>query len=272
MLTWLLPEAASAHAAMLDTVLVNVHVHILAVFLVWLVIFVTALIRFRATRHPEPSVSGPGWRWPALAIAVVIAGDVALLATRALPAWQSRMTPPAAGIEPPFEVRIAAEQFAWHVHYPGPDGRFGRTAPAFITPSNPVGIDRDDPAAADDLGLTNILVLPLNRAVVIQLTSRDVVHAFTLPEMRVKQDVMPGIPVYTWFTPTVTGTWEIMCSQLCGLGHYRMRGEYRVVTQDEWNEWWREEQGSRVLALDEGRGTLSAAEGATLSAVEGSGS
>ena len=59
--------------------------------------------------------------------------------------------------------------------------------------------------------------------------------------MRVKQDVMPGLPVQTWFTPTTTGAWQILCSQLCGLGHYRMRGEYRVVTTDEWERWQAEE-------------------------------
>lgn len=237
----LLPEAASTHAAMLDAVLVDVHLHMLAVFLVWLLIFVTALVRFRAGRQPAPAGSGPSGWWPALAIAAVVVGDVTLLVARALPAWQARMTPPAAGEAPPLELRVVAEQFAWHVHYPGPDGRFGRTDPALIGPANPVGIDRDDPAALDDLGLTNLLVLPLARPIVIQLTSRDVIHAFTLPEMRVKQDVMPGLPVQTWFTPTLTGEWEILCSQLCGLGHYRMRGEYRVVTTDEWKRWQEEE-------------------------------
>ena len=82
----LLPEAASAHAAMLDAVLVDVHLHMLAVFLVWLVIFVTALVRFRAGRQPAPALTGPSAWWPALAIGAVVLGDVTLLVTRALPA------------------------------------------------------------------------------------------------------------------------------------------------------------------------------------------
>lgn len=236
-----LPEAASAQAAMLDAVLVDVHWHMLAVFVVWLVIFATALVRFRAGRHPVPRDSGPGLAWPAVAIAAVVLGDVALLATRALPAWQARLVPPAAGLEVPLEIHVAAEQFAWHVHYAGPDGRFGPTDAAFISASNPVGIDRDDPSAADDIGLTNVLVLPLGRPVVVQLTSRDVVHGFTLPEMRVKQDATPGMTVRTWFTPIREGAWEISCSQLCGLGHYRMRGEYRVVSRAAWQGWLDEE-------------------------------
>lgn len=236
-----LPEAASGHAAMLDAVLVQVHWHILAVFLVWSIIFVTALVRFRAGRHPSPDARGAGLLWPALAIGAVLAGEVVLLVTSGLPAWRERTTPPAAGDGPVVEVRVAAEQFAWNIHYPGPDGRFGRTSATLISASNPVGIDRSDPAAADDIGLLNILTLPIDRTVVVELTSRDVVHAFTLPEMRVKQDMTPGMTVRTWFRPTHTGTWDILCSQLCGLGHYRMRGEYRVLPRDEWEAWQAEE-------------------------------
>jgi cytochrome c oxidase subunit 2 len=92
-----------------------------------------------------------------------------------------------------------------------------------------------------DIGLQNILMLPINRPIVVQVTSRDVVHSFTLPEMRVKQDATPGMTVRTWFTPTRLGSWEIMCSQLCGLGHYRMRGEYQVVSREDWDRWLADE-------------------------------
>lgn len=241
MIPRLLPEPASAHAAALDAVLLDIHWHALAVFLVWSVIFVTALVRFRAGKNPEPRATGPAAFWPAVAIGAVILGEVAVLATRALPAWNARMAPPAAGLEAPLEIHVAAEQFAWNIHYPGPDGRFGRTGAAFISASNPVGIDRSDPAAADDIGLLNILVMPLGRTVVVEITSRDVVHSFTLPQMRVKQDATPGMTARTWFTPTALGAWEIGCSQLCGLGHYRMRGDYRVVSRDEWTRWETEE-------------------------------
>ena len=83
-------------------------------------------------------------------------------------------------------MRITGEQFAWDIHYAGPDDLFGRTSNDLVSPSNPAGIDRTDPAAADDIGLLNILTLPVDRTIVVQLTSRDVVHSFTLPEMRVK--------------------------------------------------------------------------------------
>jgi cytochrome c oxidase subunit II len=241
MIERLIPEAASAEAALLDAVLRDVHWHMLAVFLVWLGIFATALVRFRAGAHPEPRATGPRLFWPAVAIAAVVLGDVVLLATRALPAWQARMSPLPAGAEPPLEIRVAAEQFAWQIHYPGPDGHFGRSDAALISPANPVGIDRASPFAQDDIGLTNVLVLPINRPIVVQLTSRDVVHSFTLPQMRVKQDATPGFVSRTWFTPVREGSWEIGCSQLCGLGHYRMRGDYRVVSREAWDRWLADE-------------------------------
>ncbi len=84
-------------------------------------------------------------------------------------------------------------------------------------------------------------MLPIDRPIVVQVTSRDVVHSFTLPEMRVKQDATPGMTVRTWFTPTRLGSWEIACSQLCGLGHYRMRGEYQVVSREDWDRWLADE-------------------------------
>lgn len=239
MAQWL-PTAASAHAGMLDAVLTSVHAHMLLIFVAWLALFVIALVKFRKGANPEPRPQGMGGTFAVVAIGLVIVGDVIILATQALPAWSERNEPPPAGARP-LEIRIAAEQFAWNIHYPGPDGVFGRTSQPLISASNPIGIDREDPAAADDLGLLNVLMLPVNRTVVVQLTSRDVIHAFTLNEMRVKQDATPGMTARVWFTPIAVGDWEIACSQLCGLGHYRMRGEYHVVDEAAWNRWQAEE-------------------------------
>lgn len=236
-----LPAAASSHAAALDAVLFGIHWHMLLIFTGWLALFILILIKFRQGANPEPRQTGARLLWPAVAIGAVIAGDVLILATQALPAWSARVAPPPAGVTP-VEVRVTGEQFAWNIHYPGPDGVFGKTDNTLISASNPVGIDRKDGAAADDIGLLNILTLPVDRTIVIQLTSRDVVHSFTLNEMRVKQDAVPGMTTRTWFTPTMTGDWEIACSQLCGLGHYRMRGELHVVTAAGWDQWMKDEQ------------------------------
>lgn len=238
-----LPAAASGHAGALDDVLTSVHIHMALIFLLWLAVFVFALIKFRRAAHPEARQEGVrGW-WPALAIGLVIVGDVIILVTQALPAWAARNEPPQADAEP-VEIRITAEQFAWNIHYPGADRVFGRTRPDLISAANPVGIDRTDAAAADDVGVQNVLMLPIYRTAVVQLTSRDVIHSFTLNEMRVKQDATPGMTARVWFTPIAIGDWEIACSQLCGLGHYRMRGEYHVVDPAAWDRWLTE-QGPR---------------------------
>jgi cytochrome c oxidase subunit 2 len=147
------------------------------------------------------------------------------------------------------EVRIAAEQFAWNVHYAGPDGRFGGTRSTLMSASNPIGIDRSGTDGRDDIGLVNTLTVPIGRPVVVVLTSRDVVHSFTLNEMRVRQDATPGTVVRTWFTPIAIGQWEIGCSQLCGLGHYRMRGVFSVVSETDWLEWQRREVSLIAPAL-----------------------
>lgn len=235
MTAWL-PVPASAHAAVLDAVLADMHWHMLAIFTVWSIVFVAALVRFRERANPRPSAHGVGAGVAAVAIGLVVLGDVVILGGRALPAWYARLAPPPSGAAP-LEVRVIAEQFAWNFHYPGPDGVFGRSGAAFITASNPVGIDREDPAATDDIGVQNVLTLPVDRPVVIQLSSRDVIHSFTLNEMRVRQDVTPGMTVRTWFTPTRTGDWDIACSQLCGSGHYRMKGEYHIVSAEAWATW-----------------------------------
>lgn len=240
MIDRLMPIAGSSHAAALDAVLRGIHVHMAAIGIVWAIVLIYALIRFRAGANPEPRAEGPRGLWPAIAIGAVVLGDVFILATQALPAWSARLAPPED--RTPLEIRVIAERFAWNIHYPGPDQIFGRTDPQLISATNPVGIDRNDSAARDDIGLLNILTLPVDRTIVIQLSSRDVVHSFTLPEMRVKQDATPGLASRVWFTPTVTGGWEIVCSQLCGLGHFRMRGEYRVLPAAEWSAWLASEE------------------------------
>ena len=90
-------------------------------------------------------------------------------------------------------MRVVAEQFVWNVHYPGPDGQFGATSIALVSPTNPVGLDRNSPGGKDDIVVISQMHLPINRQVIIQLSSKDVIHSFGVPAMRVKQDAIPGV-------------------------------------------------------------------------------
>jgi len=141
-------------------------------------------------------------------------------------------------------ITVTGQQFAWNNHYPGDDGVFGRTEVALITPTNPVGLDSSDPAAADDFVSINQLTVPVDRPVKITLRALDVIHSFFLPHHRVKQDAVPGMSIPVWFVPTREGKFEIPCTELCGLGHYRMQGFLNVVSQAEYDAWLDEQAGN----------------------------
>ena len=136
------------------------------------------------------------------------------------------------------QVEVTGLQFAWYFRYPGPDGKFARTKPELEDASvgNPVGIDDTDPAGKDDV-VTGTLVLPVDREAELILGSQDVIHSLFIPAMRFKQDAVPGLMIHMHFTPTKTGDYEIACAELCGLGHYKMHGMLKVVSQQEFAKW-----------------------------------
>ena len=237
MVEWLrMPVAASAHAGDVDQIMALVHWLMLVLFVGWSIFFVYVLVRFRRGANPAANHHGVRGRWSTWVEGGVLAAEVVLLAFFSIPAWSARVDA-FPSEQQSTVVRVVAEQFAWNVHYPGRDGRFGRTDIALLSATNPIGLDRADPAGRDDLTTINRLNLPVGRPVIVYLSSKDMVHSFTLPQMRVKQDAVPGIVQPVWFTPTRTGEWEIPCSQLCGLGHYRMRGFYTIQTQADFDTW-----------------------------------
>lgn len=253
MTSWL-PQLASDHGAALDHTLGLVHLLMLVLFVGWGAFFAYVLVRFRRKRNPVADYGGvtshtSTWLEGAVAIA-----EALLLVGLSIPLWAERVDrfpPPADSTV----VRVVAEQFAWNVHYPGPDGVFGRTDISLIdVQSNPLGLDRDDPSAKDDVTLVNQLHLPVDRPVLIELSSKDVIHSFALQEMRVKQDAIPGVMTPVWFVPRVTTeemrrrkgnpeyNYEISCAQLCGLGHYRMRGYLTIDTAEGFQQWMDEQE------------------------------
>jgi cytochrome c oxidase subunit II len=136
------------------------------------------------------------------------------------------------------EVEVFAQQWSWAYRLPGEDGRLGRTDVRLIAPDNPLGLDPNDPAAQDDIiVLGGPLHLEVDQPVHMLLRSADVLHNFYVPEFRAKMDMVPGMVTYFWFTPTRTGAFEVLCAELCGVGHAVMRGEVVVADADDYDAW-----------------------------------
>jgi cytochrome c oxidase subunit 2 len=234
-----MPVAAAEHAGEIDQIMVIIHWIMALLFVGWGVFFVYTLVRFRAGANPRASYHGIKGTLSKWVEAAVLVTEIVLLVFFSIPAYGERV----AEFPPEHEstvVRVVAEQFAWNMHYPGPDHKFGRTDIKLVSAANPLGLDRSDADAKDDIMTINQLNLPVGRPVIVHLSSKDVIHSFGLPQMRVKQDAIPGIVHNLWFTPTMTGEWEIACSQLCGLGHYRMRGFYTIQPQADFEAFLKE--------------------------------
>ena len=253
MLNWLgIPAAASAHAGEIDQMLVLVHWLMLVLFVGWGAFFVFVLFRFRQSANPKASYVGAKGKIAKSTEVAVALIEALLLVLYALPAWAKRVTNLPSGSDAVI-VRVVGEQFAWNVQYPGKDGKFGRTDPALVTSDNPLGLDRKDPDAKDDVTTINQLNVPVGHPVLVHLSSKDVIHSFGLYEMRIKQDAIPGLEFPVWFVPTITTAdmraklnnptfeYEITCSQLCGLGHFRMRGFITVQSDADYQKWMAEQ-------------------------------
>jgi cytochrome c oxidase subunit 2 len=247
---WLgMQPLAAAHGAEIDGLIGWMHVFMFVLFVGWGGFFVYCLVRFRRSRNPVANYTGVtsnASKYSEIAVAIV---EAVFLIGFSIPLWAARVDDLPRENEA-LVVQVTGEQFAWNVHYAGPDGRFGRTDVKLLdVQSNPLGLDRSDPAGLDDVTTLNQLYLPVNRPVIVKLRSKDVIHSFGVPEFRVKQDAIPGLTIPIWFVPTVTTAdmrtqtgnaefqYEIACAQLCGLGHARMRGFVTVQTADEFQTW-----------------------------------
>ena len=236
------PLDASTHGAQLDYLTGLVHWLMLVLFVGWGLFFLYTLVRFRKGKNPVASYEGAKSHFSTYGEAGIALIEVILLVGFAVPIWAKRVNQ----VPKPGEavtVRVMAQQFAWNVQYPGVDGVFGRVRTA--EGGSQVEMDPADPAGKDDILMLNQLHLPVGKQALIELTSRDVIHSFFLPYMRVKQDAIPGMQVPVHFTPTraTVGaeTWDIACAQLCGLGHYRMKGSYQVHSKADLDKWMKEQ-------------------------------
>jgi len=172
-------------------------------------------------------------------LTIVTAVGVGAMLTPGLFVWAQFVTVP----EGASEAEAIGQQWQWSFRLPGEDGRLGKSDTQYISSDNPLGLNPNDRDARDDVVIEGEdLHLPLSKPVKLLLRSIDVVHSFYVPEFRTKMDLLPGMVTYVWFIPTRTGTFEILCAELCGTGHFGMRGKVVVQEESEYQAWLRKQK------------------------------
>jgi cytochrome c oxidase subunit 2 len=235
------PPDVSKHGWEIDRLIDWMHYFMAALFVGWGAFFVYCLWRFRARGGHAACydlIKAKPSKWAEIGVA---AFEAVLLIGFSMPIWASvKSDPPhSAGDPEAIRVRVVAEQFAWNFHYPGADNEFGATAPQFVnTATNPLGVDPSDSKGKDDI-TSSELHLPTKRAVVCEIVSKDVIHSFFLPVMRIKQDAIPGMRIPVWFEAKEgsDGIYEVACAQLCGNNHYSMRALMYLHPQAAYDAW-----------------------------------
>ncbi|MGI9250434.1 MAG: c-type cytochrome [Pseudohongiellaceae bacterium] len=167
-------------------------------------------------------------------LTIVTAVGVAVMLAPGLIVWAQFVDVP----EEAAEYEVLAQQWQWQFRYPGDDGVMGVADVAFVSETNPFGINPEDPNGQDDVVVNNPeMHLPVDKPVKALLRSHDVLHNYTVPQFRVKMDLVPGLVSYLWFKPTKIGSYDILCEELCGIGHFIMRGKVVVDTQADYDTW-----------------------------------
>ncbi len=249
-----LPVDASVHGHDIDRLIGWMHILMLILFVGWGSFYTYTLVRFRAKKNPKADYAGVKSHASTYLEGAVALCEVVLLIVFSIPLY-SRAVQGLPQEADAVVVRVIAEQFAWQIQYPGPDGQFGKTDPKLVdVQTNPLGLDKNDPHALDDFFTTNQLYIPTGKPVIVRITSKDVIHSFGLPNFRVKQDAIPGMEVSTWFEAKDEGTYNIACSQLCGGSHYRMRGFVQSQSPTQFNAWLAEQKPFLAPASESGDG------------------
>ncbi|HSE23524.1 MAG TPA: cytochrome c oxidase subunit II [Pyrinomonadaceae bacterium] len=230
---WWFPAAISEHAPALDRqflitlLVVGISFTAAQIGLGW------AIWKFRDTGNPsDRAVYSHGSNRLEVLWTVITAVVFIALAVMGQSVWANlRLNDAPAGS---YQVEVVAQQFQWNFHYPGNDGVFGRTDPKLIDDSalNFIGIDETDPNAKDD-SVTAALAIPVNRPVELRLRSKDVIHNFWVPQLRFKQDLVPGMEIKVHFTANKVGRYELACAELCGQLHFKMKSYMLVLPEDE---------------------------------------
>src|SRR6266481_5509417 len=245
---WWLPPDISTHGVRIDRQMNETMVVAGALFVLGQLALAGFVWRFSAGERgaPRPVKSFPGGPTPLVVLATVLVGiEILVLTFVGSKVWADvYQTPPAPGA---LQIEVQAEQFAFYFRYAGTDGKFGAMHPELMNDAseNFFGLDpANDTTARDDIVVAS-LVIPANQPVELRMHAKDVNHSFYVPELRIQQDIVPGLVIPLHFTATKPGKYELVCTQLCGLGHYNMRAFVEVKTRPDFDQWLKDKAAAQ---------------------------
>jgi cytochrome c oxidase subunit 2 len=230
-----LPENINPHGAVIDSLFMFILVLTGVIFVITSLVLFWLLWKYDAAKNPEPVNFTHGSHTLEVVWSILPAATLVFIAIYQMDAWADakmrRPTLPSGQVKPPI-AEITGRQFEWRLRY------------AYTKPENWQPGDAYE-YGPDDVYLVNDLHLPLNEEIVLTIKSQDVLHSFFLPNLRVKQDVVPGMKQFVWFQANKTGVYDIVCAELCGWGHYKMRGRLTVEPREKFDAWLAEQSAEQ---------------------------
>ena len=231
-----LPVNDSGQGAGVDQLIIWVHILMAALFVGWLGYFFYVVFRFSKARNPKADYVGVRSHASTYLEGIVAIFEAVLLIGFAIPVW-SRAVDKFPNEKDSTVIKLIAQQFTWNGWYPGPHGVFCAQDKKFVSGDNTFGLDKSDPHFKENFFVAKDLLVPVDKPVIVYISSLDVIHCFASKPLRVTQDAIPGMVIPAHFTPTKVGKYQINCAQLCGNGHYSMRGTIQVVSQKDYDKW-----------------------------------
>ncbi|MBZ5528812.1 MAG: cytochrome C oxidase subunit II [Acidobacteriia bacterium] len=236
--TWWMPPDISTHGHAIDEQLTDTMAEAGFSFLAAQLLLALFVWKFSERKDSGPIKSLPGGAKGLVIAALILVGtEMLALGVLGQKAWASVYFTPASPNA--LQVQAQAGQFAFYFRYPGADGKFGALHPDKIDEGNQnyFGLDPANEVEARDDIVSGELAIPANREVLLLIHAKDVGHSFYVPELRIQQDFVPGLDLSVHFTATKVGRYEIVCTQLCGLGHYNMKAYLNVMSQEDFDKW-----------------------------------
>ena len=250
---WYFTPIASNWSAIDDTITITFWVTG-AVFVLVNLFMAYAIYRFRHRANARAQYEPENKRLEWWLLAVTTVGVAAMLAP-GLFVWAKFVDVPKDALV----VEVVGQQWNWTYRLPGKDGKLGAVSTQHISDANPLGIVPNDPEGQDDLMVLSPEVhLPLGKPIKVLLRSNDVLHNFSMAQIRVKMDFVPGMVTHFWFTPTRTGDFDLLCEELCGIGHFAMRGRMVVEEEGPYQAWLAQQPTFAQLAARRGGGDAAA--------------